>query len=42
MNIDQMHSVFRVLGQQMGTQHVRSILPESIDVFNDCEYAGYL
>ena len=28
-----MHSVFRTIGQQMGLQLVRGILPESIDVF---------
>lgn len=28
-----MHSTFRVIGQQMGMQLVRAILPESIDVF---------
>ena len=33
MNISEMHSVFRTIGQQMGLQLVRGILPESIDVF---------
>jgi len=33
MNIQQMHMTFRTLGQQMGMQLVRGILPESIDVF---------
>lgn len=33
MNIQEMHSVFRVLGQQMGIQLVRGILDESIDVY---------
>lgn len=33
MNIPEMHSVFRTIGQQMGLQLVRGILPESIDVF---------
>ena len=28
-----MHNVFRTLGQQMGMQLIRAILPESIDVF---------
>lgn len=42
MNIDQMHSVFRVLGQQMGMQHVRSILPESIDVFINAEIGSMI
>lgn len=28
-----MHRLFRVLGQQMGIQQVRGILPESIDVY---------
>lgn len=37
MNIDQMHSTFRVIGQQMGMQLVRGILPESIDVFINAE-----
>lgn len=33
MNIQEMHNTFRTLGQQMGMQLVRSILPESIDVY---------
>lgn len=33
MNIQEMHSTFRVLGQQMGAQLIRGILPESIDVY---------
>lgn len=33
MDIDKMHIVFRVLGQQVGMQKIRAILPESIDVF---------
>lgn len=33
MNIQQMHESFRVIGQQMGMQLVRGILPESIDIF---------
>lgn len=33
MNISEMHSAFRTIGQQMGLQLVRGILPESIDVF---------
>lgn len=33
MNIQEMHSAFRTLGQQMGMQLVRGILPESIDVY---------
>lgn len=33
MNIQQMHESFRVIGQQMGMQLVRGILPESIDVY---------
>lgn len=33
MDIAEMHSVFRVLGQQMGIQLVRGILDESIDVY---------
>lgn len=33
MDIDKMHVVFRVLGQQVGMQKIRAILPESIDVF---------
>lgn len=32
MTINEMHELFRVLGQQMGMQKVRGILPESIDV----------
>ena len=28
-----MHNVFRTLGQQMGLQRIRAILPESIDVY---------
>lgn len=33
MTISEMHDTFRVLGQQMGLQLVRGILPESIDVY---------
>lgn len=33
MNIQEMHSGFRTLGQQMGMQLVRGILPEAIDVY---------
>lgn len=33
MNIHEMHNRFRTIGQQMGMQLIRSILPESIDVF---------
>lgn len=33
MNIQEMHNTFRTLGQQMGMQLVRGILPESIDVY---------
>ncbi len=33
MTIQEMHVTFRTLGQQMGMQLVRGILPESIDVF---------
>lgn len=33
MNIHQMHESFRVIGQQMGMQLFRGILPESIDVY---------
>lgn len=33
MNIEEMHKVFRVLGQQMGMQLNRGILPEAIDVY---------
>ena len=33
MNIQEMHSGFRTLGQQMGMQLVRGILPESIDIY---------
>lgn len=33
MNIQEMHNVFRTLGQQMGLQRIRGILPESIDVY---------
>lgn len=32
MKIDEMHVLFRQLGQQMGMQTVRNILPEEIDV----------
>ena len=32
MTIKEMHELFRVLGQQMGMQKVRGILPESIDI----------
>ena len=33
MNIQEMHNTFRTLGQQMGMQLIRGILPESIDVY---------
>lgn len=33
MTIEEMHNLFRVLGQQMGLQKVRAILPESIDEY---------
>lgn len=33
MTITEMHSLFRTIGQQMGLQHVRAILPEEIDKF---------
>ncbi len=33
MKIEEMHRVFRVLGQQMGMQLNRGILPEAIDVY---------
>lgn len=33
MTITEMHQSFRVLGQQMGMQLVRAILPEEIDTF---------
>lgn len=33
MDIHEMHNMFRTVGQQMGMQKIRAILPESIDVF---------
>lgn len=33
MGIHEMHTYFRTLGQQVGMQLIRAILPESIDVF---------
>lgn len=33
MTIQEMHIVFRTLGQQMGLQRIRTILPESIDIY---------
>lgn len=33
MDIFQMHEMFRTVGQQVGMQDVRAILPESIDIF---------
>lgn len=33
MDISQMHEMFRTVGQQVGMQDVRAILPESIDIF---------
>lgn len=33
MDIQVMHSAFRILGQQMGMQLVRGILPEHIDIY---------
>lgn len=33
MDVKEMHVLFRVLGQQMGLEMVRGILPESIDSF---------
>lgn len=39
MNIQQMHTAFRTMGQQAGLQLVRGILPEAIDVYlNDTIY----
>lgn len=32
MNVQEMHTAFRTIGQQMGIQLVRGILPESIDI----------
>lgn len=42
MNIDRMHSTFRVIGQQMGMQLVRGILPESIDTFINAEIGEFV
>lgn len=33
MNIKEMHTAFRTVGQQMGLQQVRAILPEGIDIY---------
>lgn len=33
MNIKEMHELFRVLGQQMGMERIRVILPKSIDIY---------
>ena len=33
MHIQEMHTAFRVLGQQQGMQLVRGVLPESIDIY---------
>lgn len=33
MTIQEMHQLFRVIGQQVGMQTIRAILPEEIDVF---------
>ena len=33
MTIQEMHTAFRVMGQQMGLQNMRNILPAEIDVF---------
>ena len=33
MDISQMHEMFRTVGQQVGMQDIRAILPESIDIF---------
>lgn len=33
MTIQEMHTAFRIFGQQMGMQEIRGILPESIDAF---------
>lgn len=33
MTIQEMHQLFRVVGQQVGMQTIRAILPEEIDVF---------
>ena len=33
MTIKEMHQLFRVIGQQVGMQTIRAILPEEIDVF---------
>lgn len=42
MDIDQMHSAFRVIGQQMGMQLNRGILPESIDTFINAEIGEFV
>ena len=42
MDIDQMHSSFRVIGQQMGMQLNRGILPESIDTFINAEIGEFV
>lgn len=33
MNIEEMHKLFRSLGQQMGMQQIRAVLPSTIDMF---------
>jgi hypothetical protein len=33
MTINDMHNAFRTIGQQMGMQTIRAILPEEIDIF---------
>lgn len=42
MDITQMHSSFRVIGQQMGMQLNRGILPESIDTFINAEIGEFV
>ena len=37
MNIKEMHDLFRVVGQQVGMQLVRGILPKHIDSFINIE-----
>ena len=42
MNIQEMHNTFRTIGQQMGLQLIRGILPESIDVYLNSAIADFI
>lgn len=42
MDIEAMHKLFRELGQQMGLQNVRAIIPEEIDILLNTSISDYV